>query len=112
MLVRPDYLSLTCCAVGILVTEHPDLVSRATFRRLAFCIVISWVYDIVYLLFIHDGASENEAEGGTETTVRAISTLFCYISFIFRIIVALVLWKDSLDFRKIIRGSYGMSQSV
>ena len=110
MFYRADFLSLTCCAVGLLVLDNPDLITRATFRRLALCIVLSWIYDIVFLLFIRDGNAEAEADGGTESTVRAISLLFCYISFFFRIIVALVFWKDSLDFKKIIRGSKGQGQ--
>lgn len=35
--------------------------------------------------------------------VRRFAYFFAWISFIFRPIVLLVLWKDSLDFRKIIR---------
>lgn len=111
MFYRADFLSLTCCAVGLLVLDNPDLITRATFRRLALCIVLSWIYDLVYLLIIRDGTAEAEADGGTEGTVRAISLLFCYISFFFRIIVALVFWKDSLDFKKIIRGSKAQGQT-
>ena len=110
MFARPDFLSLTCCAVGLLVLDNPDLISRSTFRSLTACILVSWVYDLVYLFMIRDSSQEAEADGGTEGTARGISVLFAYLSFFFRIVVALVFWKDSLDFRKIIRGSKGLGK--
>jgi len=108
MFHRPDFLSLTVCAIGLLVLDNPELISRSTFRRLALTIAVSWVWDLIYLLLIRDGSAESDEDGGAESTVRGISVFFTYISFFFRIIVALVFWKDSLDFQKIIRGSKGI----
>lgn len=36
--------------------------------------------------------------------VRRFSYFFCWLSFAFRPFVIAVFWKDSLDFRNIIRG--------
>ena len=60
-------------------------------------IVFTWVYDILYLFFMR-----NDEDESPETGVRYFSLFCCYISFFFRIIVALIFWKDSLDFRKIV----------
>jgi hypothetical protein len=94
-----------------LVIDQPDLISKKTFRRLVAAIFISMAYDFIYLFILRDGNAEDEADGGSERTVRYISLFACYISFFFRIIVALVFWKDSMDYQKIIRGSQGLSVS-
>jgi hypothetical protein len=39
-----------------------------------------------------------------ETSLRNFSLYLAYVSFFFRIIVALVFWKDSLDFDNIMLG--------
>ena len=66
-------------------------------------ILVSWVWDFLYLFWFTSSADEDDEDGGMEYTVRRFSRLFSYISFFFRIIVFLIFWKDSVDFSKIIR---------
>jgi hypothetical protein len=44
-----------------------------------------------------------------EKNIRKFSLMMSYISFFVRIIVALVYWKDSLDFDTIIQGKNSSS---
>ena len=48
-------------------------------------------------------AEEDEEDGGNEYKLRRFVRLISYINFFFKIILVLVFWKDSLDFRNIIR---------
>jgi hypothetical protein len=70
-------------------------------------VAVTFIYDIVFLLFIHDAETEDNESGGTEVNLRRFSYFFCWISFFFRPVVILVLWKDSLDFRNIMRSKGG-----
>jgi hypothetical protein len=46
--------------------------------------------------------ADSKVDGGLERNMRIFSLYMSYISFFLRIIVALVYWKDSLDFDSII----------
>ena len=65
--------------------------------------VVSFAYDLIYLLFIHDSDAVDAEFGDMQTGIRRFAYFFFWISFAFRPVVILVLWKDSLDFRKIVR---------
>ena len=49
MFYRADFLSLTICTMGIYIIDNPQNCDRGTFRLLVAAIVVSWVYDILYL---------------------------------------------------------------
>ena len=67
-------------------------------------IALSWVYDFVQLFIIDGSASdEDEEDGGNEWKLRRFVRLIAYIALCFKVIVVLVFWKDSRDFRNIIR---------
>jgi len=44
-----------------------------------------------------------KSDGGVERGIRNFSLTVSYFSFIVRIFVALVFWKDSMDFARIIQ---------
>ena len=66
-------------------------------------ILLSWVYDFVYLFVLSSTEAEDEEDGGMEYSVRRFSRMFSYISLVFRVVVLVVFWKDSVDFSKIVR---------
>ena len=104
MLKRNCFLSLTVAAVAIYVLENPASISRQTFRGLVLLIACSWVYDFIQIFIIDSSSSEeDEEDGGNEYKLRRFVRLFTWISLIFKLVVVLVFWKDSLDFRNIIR---------
>lgn len=97
-------ISVTVCACALYVMEFPNMVTRKTFRGLVLLILVSWVWDFLYLFFLRASSSdEDEEDGGMEYTVRRFSMLFTWISFFWRVIVILIFWKVSLEFTKLIR---------
>ena len=67
---------------------------------------MSWVYDFLWLfLFSASASEEDEEDGGNEYKLRRFVRLMSYINFFFKIIMVLVFWKDSRDFRNIIRNN-------
>lgn len=111
MLKRNCFLSITVAALALYVLEFPQSISRQTFRGLVLLLVISWVYDFLTLFLIDSSASEeDEEDGGNEYKLRRFTRLIAYIALIFKVIVVLVFWKDSLDFRNIIRQKAGSNQ--
>ena len=65
---------------------------------------MSWVYDFLSLFLIEGSAAEeDEEDGGNEYKLRRFVRLFSYISLFYKIVLFIVFWKDSLDFRNIIR---------
>lgn len=66
--------------------------------------MLSWVYDFIQLFFIDSSAAdEDEEDGGNEYKLRRFTRLMTYITLMFKVVVVLVFWKDSLDFRNIIK---------
>ena len=105
MLKRPCVISLTVASTALYVLEYPTAISRQTFRGFVLLLVISWAYDILTLFFIESSASEeDEEDGGAEYWLRRWTRLFAYITMFYKIIVILVFWKDSHDFRSIVQG--------
>ena len=103
MLKRPVFLSITVAAVALYVLEYPQSIQRNTFRALVLLIALSWVYDFLTLFLIESSTSEeDEEDGGNEYMLRRFTRLFSYITLIFKVIVVIVFWKDSLDFHNII----------
>jgi hypothetical protein len=105
MLKRPAFVNITVAALAFYVLENPQNISRQTFRGLVLLIVLSWVYDFIWLFFIDASVSEeDEEDGGNEYKLRRFIRLLSYIALMFKVILVLVFWKDSLDFRNIIKG--------
>lgn len=105
MLKRNCFLSLTVACLALYVLDNPSAVTRQTFRGLVALIALSWVYDFLQLFIIDSSASEeDEEDGGNEYKLRRFVRLIAYISLCYKVIVVLVFWKDSRDFRKIIKG--------
>jgi len=104
MLKRTAFLSITVAALALYVLDNPQNISRQTFRGLVLLIAVSWVYDFLWIFFIDVSASEeDEEDGGNEYKLRRFIRLITYITLMFKVILVLVFWKDSLDFRNIIR---------
>ena len=104
MLKRNCFLSLTVATTAIYVLNNPASITRKTFRGFVLLIAISWVYDFLTLFVIEGSAAEeDEEDGGNEYKLRRFVKLFSYIALIFKVVVVLVFWKDSHDFRNIIK---------
>lgn len=103
MFCRPDFMSMTVCCLGIYGLENPAYITRSLFRMLVVFAVITFLYDTCYLLFIHNAEAIDAETGDMLKGTRQFSYIFVWLSFLLRPIVILVLWKDSLNHRQIIR---------
>ena len=111
MIKKPAYLSLTVIALAIYVLHNTRHIGRSTFRGLVALLALSWVYDAIWLLIIEPGAADEDLEdGGNEWKLRRFVKLMSYITLFFKVIVVLVFWKDSLDFRNIVRKRAGQQE--
>lgn len=101
---RTDFINLTIITWSFYVLVNTEEVKRTTFRYLVLGIVVSWVYDLMWL-FLQNWTDDFRYDGGAELGIRKFCLFFSYISFFFRILVAMVFWKDSMDFNEIIKDS-------
>ena len=98
---RQDFINLTVCVIGIHMMLDPSKVKRWTFRMLVLGIVFTLIFDLIF--FFTQEYTADQTDGGVERGVRSFALTISYFSFFFRIIVAIVFWKDSLDFNRIIK---------
>lgn len=77
-------------------------VTKYTFRLLVLGIFISVIYDLFWFSIESlDYGSDIKSDAGLEKGIRVFSLYMSYISFLARLLMALVFWKDSLDFDNI-----------
>ena len=75
-------------------------VTQNRFRWLVAAVLFSIVFDILWLVF---GTSSTDAKG-VEAGVRKFGSVISVASFLTRLLMMLVYWKDSLDFDNIMLG--------
>jgi len=105
MLKRPCMLTLSVSLLALYVLHFPHTISRKTFRGLVALLAASWLYDLIWFLIIDASAADEDLEdGGAEYKIRRFTKFVSWIQLLFKLIVVAVYWKDSLDFRSIVRG--------
>ena len=88
--------------MAIYILFNLEKVSQNTFRMLVLGILLSVVYDLFWFsLKSQEYSTDMKADAGLEKNIRLFSLYMSYISFFGRLIIALVYWKDSLDFDNI-----------
>ena len=70
MFYRPDFMSMTAVSLGIYAVTNPNVFKRKTFRMLVAFMMISFIYDIVFLIFVHDSDADDEADSHMAINVR------------------------------------------
>lgn len=101
--MRSDFLSLTCIALAFMAISMPELHGRRTFRIITAYLVVTFVYDFIWMLLFRDSEAEDAENGGTGGFIRGFGSLCMVLSFFFRIAVFFVFWKVSLNYTKIFR---------
>ena len=95
-------ITITGCVIGFYFMTFPESLRRWRFRQLVALFAISLVYDVVR--FVLDRDVEEDESGGVEANIKKFSRIVAYISFLWRIIVCILLEKASLDFIGIVKG--------
>ena len=93
---------MTVCTLGFYFLSYPEKVRRSQFRMLVLLIVLSIAQDICWFVLNRD-AEDDEDDGGVERSVKTFARKVSYLSFAWRILLAIILWKDSLDFVVIVK---------
>jgi uncharacterized membrane protein len=88
--------------VAIYVLMNVDTIGRNVFRYLVLALVLSCFIDLIWLFIKSNEAYSPDV--GSERALRSFSQAMSYIGFILRVLMALVYWKDSLDFEKVMLG--------
>jgi mannose/fructose/N-acetylgalactosamine-specific phosphotransferase system component IIC len=96
-------MSIAVITAAMFAIENHQYVHRKHFRLLVAFTVVTFIYDLVFLFFIRDVKAEDAEFDGLHINLNRFAYTFVWISFLFRPIVILVLWRDSLEFRRIIR---------
>lgn len=96
-------MTITVCALAFFALTFPYTVRRSQFRMLVAMVFLSIGQDLLWFALNRD-EDDDEDDGGVERSVKAFSRKMSYLSFIWRLGLALVLWKASLDFISIVKG--------
>ena len=88
---------MTVCALGFYFLSYPENVRKWQFRMLVLFCVLSIAQDVFWFVLNRD-VDDDEDDGGVEHSVKSFARKVSYLSFIWRFIVALILWKVSLNF--------------
>jgi hypothetical protein len=96
-LSRPDFITTLVCTLAIFFLSDSSDLNRDRFRWLPVFLLVSILYDLVWLLFLQQMNSELQ-EGGIEHTVKQFSLIISYLSMAFKVPLFLVLWKVSVNF--------------
>jgi len=110
MTERPDFVGLTVIALAIYSVEFPETITHKTFRLLVLALASTFLYDIVWLAMLHGPETDAVDHLVAGTKQHYVAVFFLYFSFLFRVLVILVFWKDSIDFNRIMRVEAQLSQ--
>jgi hypothetical protein len=87
---------------------NKERVTQNTFRYLVLGVVISIVYDLLWFSvksYEYEGYYKNDAAvTAQERALRRFAFYTSIFSFFLRLVIALVYWKDSLDYDNIMLG--------
>lgn len=79
---RADFLTLTVVCITFYMLENTENLRRLTFRNLVGLIMVSLVYDVLWLKI---NGGKDDGDGGMEAEIRSFSIWMSYISFFFRV---------------------------
>ena len=83
---RADYVTSIAAILAIFFLNDNSDINRDKFRYLPIVMLISVVYDIIWLFLIQDRAHEGEvSEGGLESTVINVAIWASYANLFFKV---------------------------
>lgn len=85
--------------MAVFFLSENDNIDRTKFKMLPAAIFISFIYDLVFLIFLQNMRSESvRVEGGMEAPVKNFALHLSYLTFAFKPFVFLILWKVSYNY--------------
>lgn len=100
---KADFVNLTVCTIAIHLLSNAKDAQPKHFRYLVAGTILSFVYDILWLILrFGDLSGDDEEDGGMEASVRKFSLVMTIISLVFKVIMTFVFWMASMRFEDII----------
>lgn len=94
---------MTIATLAFYFLENVHMIKRWSFRLLTFGILLSIIFDIIWLVLNQTSWWRSAPyDGDLEKGLRRYSIVMTYISLVFRLIVLLTYWKASVDYNTII----------
>jgi hypothetical protein len=92
---------MTLCALTFFLSANVTKVRQWHLRFIAFALLISWVYDFIWLIFNTSNYWKSQLyDGDAELGLRRFVILMSYSAFIFKLLYFLVFWKVSVEFNR------------
>ena len=82
---RPDFLTQLTIVLAIFFLSNPDMVKRNHFRALPVLLLISMIYDAIYLFGVQEVQNEGRAEGNIEAPVKAFAIEMAFVAFCYKV---------------------------
>lgn len=98
---RADFLNATICVVAFYMVSEPHSVKKWTFRLLVLGVLMSLLFDFAF--FMLNDFDLKKVQGGDTSLTITVGYYATVFGFFFKFFVALVFWKDSTDFNRIIK---------
>jgi hypothetical protein len=98
--IKTDFINLTVVLILLKTKYYAEDVKRIELRMAAFAILLSWIFDLIWMFF-HLGAwfsRFNPEHSDVEVSIRRFCATITFVSFVFRIVLFVVTWKISVEF--------------
>ena len=100
---KADFVNLTVCTVAIYLLSNAKDAQPKHFRYLVAGTIISFVYDILWMILRgSDMSGDDEESGNVEAAIRKFSLFMVYIGLVCKFIMTFVYWMASMRFEDII----------
>ena len=100
---KADFVNLTVCTVAIYVLSNAKDAQPKHFRYLVAGTIISFAYDIFWMLLRgSDMSGDDEESGNVEAAIRKFSLFMVWIGLVCKVIMTFVYWMASMRFEDII----------
>ena len=100
---KADFVNLTVCTIAIHLLSNAKDAQPRHFRYLVAGTILSFVYDILWLILrFEDLSGDDEEDGGMEANIRKFSLVMTVFSLFFKAVMTFVFWMASMKFEDII----------
>lgn len=98
--IKTDFINLTLVLMLLKTKYYAEEVKWIELRMVAFAILLSWVFDLIWMFF-HLGSWFswfNPEHSDVEVSIWRFCATITFLSFVFRFVLFVVTWKISVEF--------------
>mmetsp|Transcript_10409 Transcript_10409/g.9188 ORF Transcript_10409/g.9188 Transcript_10409/m.9188 type:complete len:132 (+) Transcript_10409:318-713(+) len=108
---------MTICSLTFFLFANVSKVRQWHLRFIALCILVSWIYDFIWMLLNTTNYWRSQKyDGDVELGLRRFVILISFVAIIFKVLHFMIFWKVSVEFNRffnedLIADGYGLNQS-